>query len=118
MQNNKDTIFVISEQNFPRQNKTATLYKDESKKKSGVYSLFESDYNEKRKIEKRNSLKKICLLILVCFLDFVSITYSELNGNLNLHKEISNGLLFIGLTTKIICNSAFFSFNHQKHKII
>ena len=70
---NKDIMFKNLEQDDPN-----ILYENESKRNNSVYSIYESYFYEKIKMEKKNNYRKICLLILVCLLDFFFVVISQI----------------------------------------
>ena len=121
-ENNKDALLII-----PDQNDANMLSNSIPKRNNSVYSLYESDYNQKRKIEKKNKLIKISLLILVCILDFLFVTTSEIVINTRNYSKLTSGVISstiairifaIGILSKLIIKNAKMYRHHYLSIII
>ena len=112
---------------IPDQNDANMLSNSIPKRNNSVYSLYESDYNQKRKIEKKNKLIKISLLILVCILDFLFVTTSEIVINTRNYSKLTSGVISstiairifaIGILSKLIIKNAKMYRHHYLSIII
>ena len=116
IKDNKDKILLILDKDIPIENNQERLLVDEQKKENNkytnIYSLYESSYYEKIKFEKQNKRKKICFLILVCILDFISVSYQTIMGKTIYFKESSKGL------TTLTSASRLFAIAILSHLII
>ena len=97
---NKNTELVTTDQNILQKDNENKEYTDELKRESIIYSQYESDFYEKRKIEEKRNLKKLCLLILICFLDFVFIVYFEIIVKVGVYS-IASGLQSLSLVIRL-----------------
>ena len=90
-QDNKVTI----DQNIPTH--IDILDNNESKKYS-VYLQYELNYNIKM---KKNNFKEIFLLMLVCFLDFFTITYKTIIKKISFNKKHPVSLLTLTVVIRL-----------------
>ena len=95
-QDNKESILV----NYS-ENNNDVLYSEESKRSNSIYNLYKLDCSEKRKVEKKNTRKKIFLLILVSILDFFYVTSIETVSETNLYYNRSIGVLSLTLVIRL-----------------
>ena len=95
-QDNKESILV----NYSENNHDV-LYSEEQKRSNSIYNLYKLDCSEKRKIEKKNTRKKIFLLILVSVLDFFYVTSIETVSETNLYYNRSIGVLSLTLVIRL-----------------
>ena len=82
-QEKKNKILINFDKSFLTQNNPNKSYENESNRHS-AYSECKKDYNKQI---KKYKLKKISLLISVCFLDFISISCNTIVRKLKLFKE-------------------------------
>ena len=105
IEDNKDKILLILEQNAPLENNKDVLNENESTEKvnkySNIYNLYESHYCEKIKKEKINNLKKICFLILIYFLDFISVSYQTIIKKTKYNKNPSGGQITLSSAARL-----------------
>ena len=77
------------------------LNEDKIIKNNSINRMRESINQQKRKIEIKNHHKKILLLILVCILDFLSVTLYTVVVETNYYKYRSCSQVFIIITSKL-----------------
>ena len=103
---------IINNQSVSLQNNSDLLYKNEPKEKDSFFTQYELNCYEKRKNEKKNNLKNIFVLILLCILNFFYITYNMIKYRTKFYKECSNGLIFLDVS------GTLFAFALLSHFII
>ena len=94
-QEEKNKMPILPDQNFhDEENKSEpnSTYK---------YSQFELDCLEKRKMERKDNRKKLRFLILVCILDFFSVTIFTIVVEANIYVNRSCGQVFSTVTAKL-----------------
>ena len=98
---NKDTKSINIDQNIIEQGSPDIPLEDELKNKSSINNQYKLEHYKKGKMEKKRSLKKICLLILVCILDFVYITYYSIIIKIENLTNASGGLLSLSIIIRL-----------------
>ena len=94
---NKETESTTHDQNSLAQNDPDTQYEEELKK-CNTYNQYELEYN--KKLEKTNS-KKIFLLIIVCFLDFLSVTCITIITKIKLFEKLTGGVIYFIIAARL-----------------
>ena len=98
---NKDMKLVTADQNIPPQDNSEILCEDKLEKKSSIYNEYELDYYKKKEIEKKRNCKIIYLLILICVLDFCSVTCHSIIIKDGVYDKASGGFLLLSLVIKL-----------------
>ena len=108
-QDNRDTKLVDNDKEIVFRNNSDILIKDDSNGRNRFQSQYELNCNEIKKMEKISNRKKTGLLILVCFLDFVSVTCNEIVERKKSYNQSSGGLIFLTLAARLVI-MAFLSY--------
>ena len=98
---NKDMKFVTADQNIPPQQNPDILNEDKLEKKCSIYNEYELDCYKKKKSEKKRNCKILCLLMLVCVLDFVYITCHSIMVKIGVYENTSGSLLLSSLLIRL-----------------
>ena len=101
-QSNENTISASIDQNTSEK-----LNKDDLKGKNCIDNIYESDICKKRKIEKKEKCKKICLLILVCILDFFAWSWIKTIMETKYFQKYSTGQLSLNLAIRLFAIGLF-----------
>ena len=98
---NKDSKIEPLDQNNTEPNNSDSLDKDQLSDKNNFSGQYEIEIRKKIKTEKKNNFKKMLLLILVCFLDFISVICNIIIVKNELYKESSYGLICLTFSARL-----------------